>query len=386
MPSSFPSSSRFFRAENAGNSAGVSTMEPTSPFTAGQVARNVGAEHPRRAAGRPHQAEHAADRGGLAGPVRTEEAEHPAFGDLEIEPRDRGRPPPRVLLAQAHQLDHCHEWTLVPVTFGRMEADEVDEPQAKLVVRLLDELGGRAIAPALIEPLGGWQIRLSPGAPFRRANSVLPNGDLPDGTSLDEAIRTVEEFYRAEDRPARFHVSDAARPPELDAALEARGYEIEAPVVVMGAGATIVLGRTSGEGRLTNERGRRAWERANASLHGDSTRARQRVIAYGRALNSLNVASTGAVAPPEPGHAVSIGFAVADQGWTGIFGMGTRGEARRQGAATAVLHTLAQWAVDHDAPRLYLQVEEDNAGARELYERAGFVESYRYHYRMKATR
>ena len=81
----------------------------------------------------------------------------------------------------------------------------------------------------------------------------------------------------------------------------------------------------------------------------------------------------------------ALGFAVADRGWTGIFGMGTRPEARRQGAATAVLHTLAQWAVDEGAPRLYLQVEEDNTAARTLYERAGFVDTYRYHYRTRGT-
>jgi ribosomal protein S18 acetylase RimI-like enzyme len=120
-------------------------------------------------------------------------------------------------------------------------------------------------------------------------------------------------------------------------------------------------------------------------MHGDTRRARQRVIAYGRALSSLNLASTGAVAPAEPGTAASIGFAVAEQGWTGIFGMGTRPEARRQGAATAVLHTLARWAVEHDAARLYLQVEADNTSARALYERAGFVDAYRYHYRTGAT-
>ncbi len=84
---------------------------------------------------------------------------------------------------------------------------------------------------------------------------------------------------------------------------------------------------------------------------------------------------------PADGPAVAIGFAVLDRGWTGIFGMGTRPEARRRGAATAVLHTLTQWAVDRDAPRLYLQVEESNTGARALYTRAGFVDTYRYHYR-----
>ena len=128
-------------------------------------------------------------------------------------------------------------------------------------------------------------------------------------------------------------------------------------------------------------RGKRQWERANAALHGDVQDARERVLAYGRAIHSLKGPATAAVAPPEPGQAVAIGFAVADQGWTGIFGMGTRPEARRRGAATAVLHTLAQWAVDHHAARLYLQVEESNSAARTLYERAGFVETYRYHYR-----
>ncbi|MGZ4756821.1 MAG: GNAT family N-acetyltransferase [Acidimicrobiia bacterium] len=257
--------------------------------------------------------------------------------------------------------------------------------EAKLVVRLLDELAGRATAPSIVEPLDGWQLRASPDAPFRRANSVLPNGDLAAKTDLDDAITTVEEFYEARELPARFQLSSAARPEDLDHVLEQRGYEIEAPVVVMCAGATIVLGRTNGAGRVTGERGKRAWERTYASMHGDAQRVRERVLAYGRALNAVNTAATAVVAPPGKGAGVSLGFAVAERGWTGIFGMGTRPEARRQGAATAVLHTLAQWAVDHDAPRLYLQVEEDNAAARELYSRAGFVDTYHYHYRRQPS-
>jgi GNAT superfamily N-acetyltransferase len=63
--------------------------------------------------------------------------------------------------------------------------------------------------------------------------------------------------------------------------------------------------------------------------------------------------------------------------------MGTRPEARRRGAATAVLHALAAWAAANGCPRSYLQVEEDNPGARALYARAGFTDAYRYHYRTK---
>ncbi len=261
---------------------------------------------------------------------------------------------------------------------------ELDEARpARRVVRLLDELAGHATAPAIVESLDGWQLRTSPEAPFRRANSVLPIGEL--ATGLDDAIARVEKFYASHERPARFQVSPAAQPPQLDEVLEARGYIIEAPVVVMCAGATIVLGRTEGEGRVTRDRGKRAWERAYASMHGDDQGSRERVLAYGRALSALKLAATAVVAPPEAGEAVSLGFAVAEAGWTGIFGMGTRREARRRGAATAVLHTLTQWAVDHDAPRLYLQVEEDNDAARTLYTRAGFVDTYRYHYRTRSA-
>jgi len=261
--------------------------------------------------------------------------------------------------------------------------DDADPQPVPRVVALLDELAGHATAPQIVEPLDGWRLRASPEAPFRRANSVLAIGRLSEATDLDDAIRRVEEFYASNERPARFQVSPAAQPPDLDAVLAARGYVIEAPVVVMGAGATIVLGRTKGVGRITKERGKRAWERAYASMHGDDQRSRDRVLAYGRAINALTLASTAAVAPAEPGQGVALGFAVAERGWTGIFGMGTRPEARRRGAASAVLHTLTRWAVENESPRLYLQVEEDNEAARTLYTRAGFVDTYRYHYRTR---
>ena len=273
-------------------------------------------------------------------------------------------------------------------------------PPVKLVVRLLDQLAAHAIVPAVSRPVDGWLLRATPDAPFRRANSVLPNGPLTH-TSFDDAMREVEEFYDSRELPVRFQISEAAQPPDLDRRLERRGYEIEAPVVVMSAGATIVLGRTASTasaaseaggsggsgtaptGRLADERGRRAWERANGALHGDVQSARERVLAYGRAMHGLRLPAVAAVAPAEPGEATSIGFAVAEQAWTGIFGMGTRPGHRRRGAATAVLHTLAEWAVEQDAPRLYLQVEEANPAARELYARAGFVDAYGYHYRSR---
>jgi ribosomal protein S18 acetylase RimI-like enzyme len=75
---------------------------------------------------------------------------------------------------------------------------------------------------------------------------------------------------------------------------------------------------------------------------------------------------------------------VLERGWMGVYSMGTRPEARRRGAATAVLHALARWAVSRGAAHTYLQVEATNDAARQLYIRAGFETAYRYHYRTSA--
>jgi ribosomal protein S18 acetylase RimI-like enzyme len=61
--------------------------------------------------------------------------------------------------------------------------------------------------------------------------------------------------------------------------------------------------------------------------------------------------------------------------------MATQSQFRRRGAATAILHALAKWSQSRQAAQLYLQVMENNAPARTLYEKAGFESLYSYHYR-----
>jgi GNAT superfamily N-acetyltransferase len=73
---------------------------------------------------------------------------------------------------------------------------------------------------------------------------------------------------------------------------------------------------------------------------------------------------------------------VVERGWVGVFCMATRPQARRRGIATAVLRCGASWAADHGARQLYLQVEETNLAALQLYGRLGFQPSHHYHYRV----
>jgi GNAT superfamily N-acetyltransferase len=63
-----------------------------------------------------------------------------------------------------------------------------------------------------------------------------------------------------------------------------------------------------------------------------------------------------------------------------VFCMATRADARRHGPAT----TRRRLGRQPRAQRLYLQVEETNLAARQLYTRLSFQPSHHYHYRAAA--
>jgi ribosomal protein S18 acetylase RimI-like enzyme len=83
------------------------------------------------------------------------------------------------------------------------------------------------------------------------------------------------------------------------------------------------------------------------------------------------------------GRPAGVGLGVVDAGWTGVFSMLTVPEARRRGAARAVLVGLARSAVESGARTMYLLVERDNVAARATYASASFEEVHGYHYRVR---
>jgi N-acetylglutamate synthase len=251
-------------------------------------------------------------------------------------------------------------------------------------VRLIDELGANATAATTAQLVDGWLLRAAPEYPFRRCNSALPYGG--DRAGLEARINAVEDFYRARDLPVRFQMSPAALPAGLDDALETRGYEIEEPTLVLVAESSRVIADTmrAEAVEVTFAEGiDEYWVAEYASAFGDDEAERDRLRAYAHLLRHLGPAVGTAVLPVDEMPA-AVGLGVLERGWTGVYAMGTRREARRRGAATSVLHALARWAHSRDASRTYLQVEVTNDGARQLYTRSGFETVYRYHYRTSA--
>ena len=207
----------------------------------------------------------------------------------------------------------------------------------------------------------GWLWRYSGGG-SQRANSVSTvqfSGDDPVA-ALDE----VEARYRARGAVARFHTFDLTAPPGLTALLQARGYVEGETTITMAKPATA---REPPADVSVAERADAEWREVYLAAVTESRRV-------------INAKILDAVAPPcawlscrRGGKTISTGLCVADGAFAVIECMATRGEARRQGGADAVLAGIEAWAAERGVRTLALQVVAANPPALALYRRRGFA-------------
>ncbi|HQY90855.1 GNAT family N-acetyltransferase [Caldilinea sp.] len=229
----------------------------------------------------------------------------------------------------------------------------------------------------------GWRLRSTAGV-TRRANSVWPNGD--DGAlSLAAKLAHVEAFYAARSLPAVYQICDAMRPAQLDDELAARGYTIEALTHVQTAPLKTMLERLPSlrhyptfEVEVSEE-----FDALWFDLYCASEAVSGAAALVRRAILERITAPHGLVVLRCDGEPAAVGMGVVEAGWLGIFSMTTLPAFRRQGAARAILRTLAVWAQLYEARHAYLQVMVHNTAAQQLYAGAGFATAYNYHYRVK---
>lgn len=228
--------------------------------------------------------------------------------------------------------------------------------------------------------LDGWCLRAMRGV-SRRANSVWP-GDATGSMSLEARIERAEPWYASRGLRPAFQLSPLSKPSGIEAALEARGYIVEAPVSIQVASARAVAAEAP-----------RVAARVDAELTDDwfeisARRGRFAAVSdvYRGLLGRLGARARYALAYVD-GKPAGVGLGVVGtalgEGCLGVFSMLSLPAGRRRGAAQALLAALAARAVAEGVDRMYLQVERDNAPALALYARASFREAYGYHYRVR---
>ncbi len=234
----------------------------------------------------------------------------------------------------------------------------------------LARVTARAWPPVESERLGDWELRAADGF-TRRANSVLPLGD--PGVPLDEALAHVRDWYAARDLPAFVQTATGAEGTQelLCAELEARGWRREVSAEVW-TGALAPLADREAPGVRLSRTADEAW-----------LGRYQRKGVGGTALRVLGGGPSvwfATVPGAEGEEPAAIGRCVVDGRWAGFAAVEVAPERRRQGLAKAVMAALAGRALEEGASAAWLQVETDNAGARELYAGMGFGPHHAYHH------
>jgi ribosomal protein S18 acetylase RimI-like enzyme len=230
----------------------------------------------------------------------------------------------------------------------------------------------RAWQPVESEALGDWRLRAAGGF-TRRANSALPLGD--PGLPLGDALGRVRGWYEERGLPAYVQTATGAEGTQetLCAELEGRGWRREVSAEVRIAALAPVGDR---DAEVSAVRLTRAPDAAWLARY-------QRFSVPGPHV--LRVLGSGpsvwfATVPGDAGAPDAIGRCVVDGRWAGFMAVEVAPEQRRRGLATTVMTALARRALDEGASAAWLQVEEDNEGARGLYEGMGFAAHHRYHH------
>jgi ribosomal protein S18 acetylase RimI-like enzyme len=221
------------------------------------------------------------------------------------------------------------------------------------------------------QPFGDWLLRAGGGF-TGRANSVLVAGRAP--VPLPEAVSAVARWYTDRGLRPRAQVPLPGAE-EADEAFAAAGWHRDEDVLVLTAplagwpppSVRVDLAGTPDDAWLAGYRYRGAPLPAVAG---------QVLLGADRPV----FASVRLAPEPAPLAAVARGAVV--ENLLVVTAVTVDQPARRRGLATSVMSALAAWGRPLGASACVLQVVASNAPALALYERLGFTEHHRYHYRL----
>jgi ribosomal protein S18 acetylase RimI-like enzyme len=225
-----------------------------------------------------------------------------------------------------------------------------------------------------VETLGDWALRAHGGI-TGRANSAMALGD--PGRPLAAALDAVRAWYEQRGLPplVQLPLADPA-----DSEMAALGWERLLVTVVQVAPVEPLLDslpvrddlRCSVEGRPSRD-----WTRLMHDLDAHDPAAHLEIRTGPERVGFATV-----YRGDEP---VGIGRVSVEGEWAGVTSVDVPDRARRQGAGSAVMRALLEWAGRQGAVASYLQVRAGNAAALRLYAALGYVTHHAYTYRAPTT-
>lgn len=245
-----------------------------------------------------------------------------------------------------------------------------------MIVQRIEELSMNAL-PALDTNLyDGWVLRFSNGY-TKRANSINPI--YLSSIDVKSKIKAVEQQYLSRGLQVVYKITEYSYPNDLEESLKKAAYRMEGETSVQ----VLELDNYS-EKQTTNVEIFNGvtdkWLSSFYMLNGVEEIHRPILR---KILQRINGITYYALITGEKGTVLSCGLGVLEGEYIGLYDIVTNREYRNRGYGTEVLHSLLNLGREQGAKYAYLQVVSNNLPARKLYSKLGFVEKYKYWYRIK---
>lgn len=216
----------------------------------------------------------------------------------------------------------------------------------------------------------GWIVRYAEGL-TRRSNSVVPlyHSSLP----LETKIKFCEDFYNSRNEPCIFKLTNMSKPEDLDKELDFRAYNRSEDSWVM----TLDMNRKI-EGLQNNVEfvSPEDWVFFYSKLnHFERLGLLDRILSASTAINYFGVIRFN-------GEVVASGLLAVQGKMAGLFQIVVDDTLRHRGFGKELMLGLIAKAKKEKTNLLYLQVEQKNVVARNLYNSLGFKDEYKYWYRI----
>lgn len=227
-----------------------------------------------------------------------------------------------------------------------------------------------AVAPPAHENLDGWLLSYD-SSTVGRAKSAAP---LRHHSLSPSALPAICARYTERGLKPVFRLADVAGLADVQAELRRLGFAPTQPTLVQVAPTAVVAALGDPATVSWSPTPTEDWASVYTAPGFDPVDGQHRVQALSRGQHGVYATVV------QQGQALCAGTAVYSQGWASLHGLRTVVSARGQGLARQLMACLAQEALQRGLTETFLQVEAENTAALALYQRAGFVTAWRYHY------
>ncbi len=221
----------------------------------------------------------------------------------------------------------------------------------------------------------GWILRLSEGI-TQRANSVLTIRYLGNDVITD--IRNIENIFQSRNLPPIFQVADYFEPSNLIKILIGEGYHARDETIVMSRSTEISQNIEKNENLtyLIEEGVPDIWFKSLTKFSSSSEiriKGIENIISRSSAEKITCFAQDG-------NEITGIVLGLREGDYIGIYNLTVDSQRRRERIGKSIMLKLMDWAHKSNIGVVYLAVEDDNVGARKLYQKLNFEEKFKYRY------